>query len=380
VSLVSKTKAGWAVALTVIFFIMGTLILSPTQALSGNPYYSQDTSKEENQGVPIQTKPLTNDTSKTDTTVSETSSVALAQATYDLSSTKMGIYTGPGDIKGHNSFETWLGKPIPYTTDYIDYKGGWSKDFIDSNLWLMRPWGQWVSQGGRRLVLGVPMLENNNVGQFDQGVNGDFDSYFRSLASQLVADSLGNTIIRLGYEANCNTIGPWQAVDNPAGYKLLYRHEAAIMRSVPGADFLFDWTVCNGLQSGHALNSFDSFYPGDDVVNIVGMDIYDVKWQDTSVTPQARWSYITSRQMGVNDLAAFARTHGKPLSYPEWGLYAPGDSFAGGGDNPYFIQKMAELISSTKPVYQAYFNLDWGSGVLSDFKQGQTAYKQIFGQ
>lgn len=291
----------------------------------------------------------------------------------------MGIYTGPGDVSGHTNFESWLGKSIPYTTDYIDYRGGWSKDFIDSNLWLMKPWGKWVSQGSRRLVLGVPMLEGNNPGQFDRGINGEFDDYFRSLANQLVANNLGNTIIRLGYEANCDTIGPWQATDNPSGYKLLFRHEASVMKSVPGAAFLFDWTVCNGLQYGHTLNSFDSFYPGDDVVNIIGIDIYDVKWQDTSVTPQARWSYITGRQMGVNELIAFARAHGKPLSYPEWGLYAPGDNFAGGGDDPYFIGQMAGLISSTKPVYQAYFNLDWGGGVLSDFKQGETAFKQIFG-
>jgi hypothetical protein len=314
-----------------------------------------------------------------DSLSTEAASKALGQVNYDPSASIMGVYTGPGDVNGHTNFESWLGRSVPYTTDYIDYRGGWTKDFHDSGVWLMKPWGKWVSQGGRRLVLGVPMLEGNTPGQFNQGINGDFDSYFRDLAALLVANNLGNSIIRLGYEANCDTIGPWQATDNPSGYKLLFRHEVAVMRSVPGAAFQFDWTVCNGLQYGHALNSFDSFYPGDDVVDIIGIDIYDVKWGDTSVAPQTRWNYIVSRQMGVNELVAYSRAHGKSLSYPEWGLYAPGDSFAGGGDDPYFIGQMANLISTTRPLYQAYFNLDWGGGVLSDFPQGQAAFKQIFG-
>lgn len=374
-------KAGWPVFAAAIFFTAGALFLAPHQALSrGSDNLGDNATKAENV-VPIVIK--SSDTvvpNESNNVVNNNSASVLSQAVYDFSSTKMGIYTGPGDINGHTSFENWLGKSIPYTTDYIDYKGGWSADFHDSNLWLMKPWGKWVSQGSRRLVLGVPMLENSNVGQFNSGINGDFDTYFKDLANELIANQLGNSIIRLGYEANCNTIGPWQAVDNPEGYKLLFRHEVAVMKSVPGAAFQFDWTVCNGLQNGHALNSYDSFYPGDDVVDIIGIDIYDVKWQDTSVTPQARWNYIVSRQMGVNELLSFANSHGKPVSYPEWGIYASGDSFAGGGDNPYFIEEMAGLISATKPVYQAYFNLDWGSGVLKDFPSGQAAFKQIFGR
>ena len=374
-----RVKSGWPIFAAAIFFIAGALFFTPAQALSrGSDFAGENTTSSDNV-VPVVIKSASAVVpKKSSSDVSNIPDRVVSQAAYDFSSTKTGIYTGPGDINGHVNFENWLGKPIPYTTDYIDYKGGWFADFHDSNLWLMKPWGKWVSQGDRRLVLGVPMLENSNIGQFDMGINGDFDSYFKDLASELVANSLGNSIIRLGYEANCNTIGPWQAVDNPAGYKILFRHEAAAMKSVPGAAFLFDWTVCNGIQYGHALSSFDSFYPGDDIVDIMGIDVYDVKWQDTSASPQARWDYVTSRQMGVNDLLAYARGHGKQVSFPEWGLYAPGDSFAGGGDNPYFIEQMAQLISSTKPVYQAYFNSDWGGGVLSNFKQGQSAFKEIF--
>jgi hypothetical protein len=108
------------------------------------------------------------------------------------------------------------------------------------------------------------------------------------------------------------------------------------------------------------------------------MDIYDVKWMDPRATAQQRWSYSLSRQMGTNELVQFTQRHGKRVSYPEWGLYKSGDSFAGGGDNPYFMQQMADLIKRTNPVYQSYFNLDWGGGVLQQFSQGQSAYKQLF--
>lgn len=294
---------------------------------------------------------------------------------------KAGIYNGPGTVGTHGELEQWLGQPIPYATDYIDYKGGWQKDFIDSEVWLIKPWSKWKSANNqRRLVLGVPMLQNENTGQFAQGTRGDFDVYFHNLASKLVTNNLGDSIIRLGYEANCDTIGPWQATNNPEGYRQLFRHIVTVMRSVPGQAFSFDWTVCNGLQQGRALTSFDSFYPGDDVVDIIGMDIYDVKWGDPAATPQRRWDYGVSRRMGVNELVRFAHNHAKAISYPEWGLYKPGDSFAGGGDNPYFIRKMAELIATTDPIYQSYFNLDWGGGKLSDFKQGGATYRQLFGK
>jgi hypothetical protein len=296
-------------------------------------------------------------------------------------SVPIGVYNGPGAVTAHNNFSSWLGSPVTYATDYVDYKGGWQKDFIDSRVWLMEPWGKWVKEApNRKFVLGLPMLQNSNYGQFDLGTAGAFDTYFINLSQTMVANGLGSSVIRLGYEANCNTIGPWQATDNPAGYVRYFRHIVQTMRSVPGTSFKFDWTACLGLQNGHALTSFASFYPGDDVVDIMGMDVYDVKWMDTSVTHEQRWQYNLSRYMGLQDHKNFALAHGKPVSFPEWGLYKPGDAFAGGGDDPYFIDRMADWIESNNTIYQSYFNLNWGGGVLADFPNGQARYKARFGQ
>lgn len=312
-------------------------------------------------------------------TITPASRVAL-KATSDLTGS-VGVYEGPGNVDAHTTFEQWLERSVPYATDYIDFKGGWQKDFIDAKAWLADHWGPWVqADARRRLVLGLPILENSATGQFDRAAAGDFDKYFGGLATDLVAAQLSNSIIRLGYEANCNTIGPWQATDNPTGYKNAFRHIVSVMRSVAGASFKFDWTVCNGLQNGHTLSSFDDFYPGDDVVDSIGMDIYDIKWGDASATAAQRWEYMNNRTLGIQDFLHFADAHQKPVSYPEWGLYKPGDQLAGGGDDPSFVIYMHDLIVQTHPLYQSYFDIDWGGGRLLDFPGAAATLRYYFSQ
>ena len=51
----------------------------------------------------------------------------------------------------------------------------------------------------------------------------------------------------------------------------------------------------------------------------------------------------------------FARDHGKPFAVPEWGLVR---STGGGGDNPFYIQKMYETFveNADDLAYEAYYN------------------------
>ena len=44
-----------------------------------------------------------------------------------------------------------------------------------------------------------------------------------------------------------------------------------VMRSVSGAHFLFDWNV----NAGYRNIPLASYYPGDSVVDVIGIDIYD---------------------------------------------------------------------------------------------------------
>ncbi len=307
--------------------------------------------------------------------------LALSAATSQASASTVpiGLYSGPGNVAATTSWSQSLGEPVSYGSDYVPYTNGWSTDFDPQ--WLLDPWGSWVNAApGRRVVLGVPMLENGYAGEFSQEAAGAFDPYFSELASELVQHGLANTVIRLGYEANNPDIGPWQATDNPAGFIAAYRHIVAVMRAVPGANFLFDWNPTAGLTPGKPLNSFASFYPGDDVVDIIGLDVYDIDWNQPAATPQQRWSNLLNETMGLEAQRTFAAAHGKPVSFPEWGLYADQSTlYAGGGDDPYYVNQMAAWIASGNTAYQTYFDLNWGGGVLADYPLGQAAYLTDFG-
>src|SRR3954454_13916600 len=70
------------------------------------------------------------------------------------------------------------------------------------------------------------------------------------------------------------------------------------------------------------------------------------------------------------------------MSFSEWGLAIRSDGH-GGGDDPYFIQKMHDWISSNNVAYAVYFEYDAPDGQhkLTDpeFPKGAAAFTQLFG-
>lgn len=293
------------------------------------------------------------------------------------SSAPLGVYTGAGAVAASTSFAAWLGSPVDRAVDYVDQDGGW--DAIAQPLWLLDRWGPWVrAGGGRRLVLAVPLLPTSARGQLSVGAAGLFDEPFLRLARNMVSRGLGASVIRLGWEANTRS-HPWSAEGDPRSYKQFFRRIVAVMRSVPGATFSFDWTANAGVGGGSVLTTFSSFYPGDDVVDLIGLDVYDIKWQDSTSTPANRWAFTLNQRLGLAEHRAFALAHGKQVSFPEWGMYAKGDEFGGGGDNPYYVTRMADWFSLANPAYQSYFNVSWGGGTLNSFPNGRARYRARFG-
>jgi hypothetical protein len=112
-------------------------------------------------------------------------------------------------------------------------------------------------------------------------------------------------------------------------------------------------------------------YPGDSYVDLVGADVYDATY--SSFSPQdhvASWNYQLTRNDGLNWLASFAAQHGKRISLPEWGVQWLCDGH-GGGDDPYFIQKMYQWIDSHDVAYETYFNYDLTSCNNSSLQDGR---------
>ncbi|MEU6660618.1 glycosyl hydrolase [Streptomyces sp. NPDC046821] len=286
-----------------------------------------------------------------------------------VASTRLGVYAGPGKTAAVDSTQSWLGLSRIDATDYVDPS--------ENTKWNRRAfefWGDWKKSGdGRRLVLGLPLLPKG--GDYEDALAGAYCAQFRDLADLLVRNGLGDSVIRLGYEGNNRTIGPWHGTEDPAAYREMFRKVVTLIRDRPGARFLVDYNMAIG-TSGE-VTSFETLYPGDSYVDIVGLDIYDVWWKHPDATPEERWEHTLNTPMGVRDFKVFAAAHRKPVSYPEWGLYRPGDSYAGGGDSPYFVDRMAELVQGS--AYQSYFDHDWGGGTLDDFPKGRAQYKLRFG-
>ncbi len=156
-------------------------------------------------------------------------------------------------------------------------------------------------------------------------------------------------MIRLAHEAN------YGGSKNPAGrtatqqraWRRFWRRAALAMRRVPGARFRFDWTV----NAAYEPIPLGRFYPGDDAVDIVGVDAYDAGVRAT----RDRWHALASRPVAIDDVARFATRHGKPLSIPEWGLMPRGPQWLGGGDDPAYVDGIARVLRTRRVAYQAYF-------------------------
>ncbi|MDQ0748580.1 hypothetical protein QF034_002811 [Streptomyces africanus] len=212
---------------------------------------------------------------------------------------------------------------------------------IEGSADFLNVWAHWRNkEPNRMLVLNVPMQERNEEGVSDsevrrllrQGAAGEFDHHFRVLAERLVELKVPDAILVLGWEMNGTTYthrcGP-----DPEAWKKYWNRIVTTMRSVPGQKFRFDFTPSRGQDAV----PWTKCYPGDDAVDIIGMDSYD---QPTGMSfdQQVREPY------GLQAHVDFAKAHGKPISYPEWGLFR-------NGDNPEYMRRMLAWIEKHRPLY-----------------------------
>ena len=140
-----------------------------------------------------------------------------------------------------------------------------------------------------------------------------------------------------------------------------FRHVAKIFKAAsPG--FLIDWCVNFGPNNVPA----DEIYPGDDVVDVIGMDIYDTNPQSRT-DPNASWQNYLNSRYGLRWHKQFAASHHKPMSYPEWGVGQE-------GDNPTFVTGMANWIKNNNVLYNDYWNTNSAyPGMISDGQYPKSA-------
>jgi hypothetical protein len=197
---------------------------------------------------------------------------------------------------------------------------------------------------------------------------GQYDVHWANLANELAHYDLHRAYLRLGWEPD----GAWyawkapQGQGNEANYAACFRRIVQVMRRAqPGNQWKFVWNPTTAWRSKSYL---DAIWPGNEYVDIVGIDLYDQSWArntypypsvcDASCRFGRQQNAWTRQSWYLYAIRDFAIAHGKPMAIPEWGVAIRPDRH-GGGDNPYFVRKMHEFIHdpANHVAFHAYFNV-----------------------
>jgi beta-mannanase len=195
----------------------------------------------------------------------------------------------------------------------------------------------------------IPDIEVNNPNWTAECAAGDYNSYAVLFARNMISAGFGDTIIRLGHEMN----GNWEydslgsSVADWHEWAKCFAQEVTAMRSVPGAHFLFDWSI----NAGYRNIPLADYYPGNAYVDMVGISFYDQSgYPLPPVGSSARWQALANEPMGLNEIYAFAARHHEPLSIPEWGTVATQ------GDDASYVTHMVDFIATHDVAYEAWFD------------------------
>jgi hypothetical protein len=336
----------------------------------------------------------------------------LSKAPY-LTAYRWGAANKNGGAKANETFARWIGQPAVWAEDFMPIEA-WENN-IEGGSWQLGEWRDWrKSNPARRLVLSVPLLpggwdrsgpkRGSGMGQpvsLAAGAKGDYNSHFKALAENLVTFGLTDSVLRLGWEFNGGWY-TWRGSDNPQAWADYWKQIVTTMRGVKGAEKLqFCWNPVMGWMQFPAAKA----YPGDEYVDIIGVDVYDESWlKDTypfpaDATPEdiekrrtKVWNEVVyGGQMGLKEWRDFAKKHGKLFAIPEWGINNRKDGH-GGLDNSVFIERMHQFVTdpANNVYFHCYFDVQAGDGhhqlspglngnETNEFPLSSARFRELFG-
>lgn len=290
-----------------------------------------------------------------------------------------------GGARANEAYARWINRSVVWAEDF-EANEAWENN-IEGGGWQLGEWRDWKKQNSaRRLILSIPLLPGGwdrsgakrgaDAGKpvsLDAGAKGDYNAHFKALAQNLIDYGLADSVLRLGWEFNGGWY-TWRASDNPKAWAEYWKQIVTTMRSVKGAETLqFCWNPALGWQQFPS----EQAYPGDEYVDIVGLDVYDDSWagdtyplpanatrEEVSKRREKAWNdVIYGGQMGLKQWRDFALAHGKLFSIPEWGVSKREDTH-GGLDNAAFIERIHEFINdpANNVYFHCYFDVQAGDG------------------
>jgi Glycosyl hydrolase family 26 len=275
---------------------------------------------------------------------------------------EIGVFTGGCSTPG--PFATQTGVPMHFASTYLDSDGSWAD--LDSSV-------SWCSaQAGYREVIALPILPG--IGDYATAATGAYNSYFVTLAQNLVNNGMGNAILRLGWEWD----GTWfyWKVSSLADAQNMAKFDQNIvtsMRSVTGQSFGFEWDYASNSSDGYTA---DDAYPGDAYIDYIGLDFYDQTWTGScglAYTAQVSFDATQANCVWNNDylpntltpLATFAAAHDKPMAFGEWGPITRTD-YHGGNDDPTFMDNFTGWLKTHDVAWADYFSCCGTGSLASD--------------
>ena len=357
---------------------------TPTVPVAPSPSAGQQkqttTSKPSSAAVPPRAGASSSSPATASTPAAPAAGGATSQSTLQIAqrsslSWHSGVYLPGSSPATYQSFATWRGQALDVAVDW-PARSTW--DDVVNPSWL---YDRWKNTPYTKVFGVAPVPEDDDSATMAGCASGAYDSKWKQFGTNIAAAGLASTtIIRLGWEFN----GDWYkwAATDPTTFVNCWRHVVTAAESTAPA-LRWDWTVNRG--TSQALSDPRAAYPGDQYVDVVGVDSYDM-WP--GVLTEADWQKHYSGAWGLKFWSDFAQQHGKPVSVPEWGVI-PGTSNAGGngGDNPFYVQKMVEWFRSlgSHLAYEAYYD-DPGSYCASSIfspvqnPKASAAYQQQYGK
>jgi beta-mannanase len=228
----------------------------------------------------------------------------------------------------------------------------------------------------RRVLWSVPLIPTGAT--LAEAASGAYDDAHYRKAAGILKDfrpSEAVLHIRTAWEHNGDWF-PWQCISSSclADFIGAFRHFVTSFRS---ASPRFRFTFCPNVGAASATYPLEDSYPGDDYVDVIGIDLYAGWYPNNAISPEQRWQYELDRQYGLNWLVSFAKAHNKPIAIPEWGV---GDN--GSGDDPVFVKGMHDFCEANGCVYMSYWdsNADYkGELRAGQYPKAAAEYKTQFG-
>jgi hypothetical protein len=209
----------------------------------------------------------------------------------------------------------------------------------------------------------APMISWNLPMTGGQITDGKQDAYLKAQA-EAVKSHGGPVFIRLDWEMNANWYPAWNLpAVTPSQFIAAWQHVYTIFQQVGAINAAFVW--CPNLWNGPGDLSPDTWYPGDAYVDWLGVDAY----------PQsAVQSFILTGPGGLNDSAAFADQHDKPLMVAEWAPALPQPDTAAAMD--LILDFAAANPTTVKALVYFDFNTNGKDYTLKDHPIGAAEFRK----